>query len=526
MSKKNRGMNSQQPTEPFQAEINSIKEKGKDLKGEQRENYRSIIQRLENNSHVLSDLCEEHTQLRERLQQVVKEKNEKPKNANLAAAIKHTNHDVVLLKRQIDALKHQKEASIKKQNELEVILANFNQAEHADHPEEKRIQDIKNKLDKAKIKNEETTHLMKVYQRIITLFDRQKNHYNPILHKKQAEIHRQQKDISELTLIARDSRHSLSVTSSEYSRVDAECNAARQKRDLLLSIKKEQAKATNIRQINDVDIEQKVARPQPSLNSQPSVLRNKINKAAREKREERFRQVSTVYEEIRDRFGTTDPEKIQKFFEERKENTETLKKQIDDLKADCDVLEKRSDHLRSALDEAEFASSKGVGGSRLLAEGKKILEQKRIDLYEDKKQVAAQEVHQKSIKSGIIHLAEVMSLVQTDPDELSNDPEEILNWCTQKCTELISSLDEEDIDFTSIINKPAFVAFISRTEVDFDFNDTDLNKRMSKKPFEGHKRAPKEKAPDISTRVLDRAQVKLAALKAVQQSQQQKKARA
>ena len=85
---------------------------------------------------------------------------------------------------------------------------------------------------------------------------------------------------------------------------------------------------------------------------------------------------------------------------------------------------------------------------------------------------------------------------------------------------------EEDIDFTSIINKPAFVAFISRTEVDFDFNDTDMNKRMSKKPFEGHKRAPKEKAPDISTKVLDRAQVKLAALKAVQQSQQQNKARA
>ena len=63
----------------------------------------------------------------------------------------------------------------------------------------------------------------------------------------------------------------------------------------------------------------KPSRAQQSLNSQPSVLRNKMNKAAREKREERFRNVSAVYEDVRDKFGTNDPEKIQQFFTERKE---------------------------------------------------------------------------------------------------------------------------------------------------------------------------------------------------------------
>lgn len=514
--------NSQPVAETFQAELAAINEKGKDLKGEKRENYRSIVQRLENNCQVLSDLRDEHTALRNKLSQLVKEKNSRSNLASLESSLKHTNHEVNLLKRQIDELKHKKELSIRSQQEAEVVLANYNRAQSTEHPEEQRIRDMKNKLDKANIKNAETTHLMKLYQKIITLFDKQKTHWNPILQEKQAEITRKQRDIADLTLIARDSMHSLSIASNEYNRAEAQCNAARQKRDAQLSVKKEQAKANNARQMMDVDIDQKVSKPQPSLNSQPSVIRNKMKKAAREKLEEKFRQVSSVYDEIRDRFGTNDPEKIKAFFTERRETTKTLEKQIEDLKVACNQLEKQSNHLKSALEEAEYASSKGVGGSRLISEGKRILNEKQDELLDYKKQMKVQEQHQKSIKSGISHLFEVMNLVRGEEDKMPDEPDQTLKWCNEKVTLIKESMNDEDFDFISIINKPAFVSLIQRTEDSFNMQEVESSKKM-KKPFEQHKRAPKEKTGDIQTRVLDRTQVKLQAQKAVQQSLQNQK---
>ena len=170
--------------ETFQAELASIVEKGKDLKGEKRENYQSIVQRIENNNQVLSDLREEHTSLREKLTELVKEKNSRSRDTNIDAAIKHANHDVNLLKKRIDKLKHEKEQSLKSQKEAEVILANFKNAETTEHPEEARIQDMKNRLDKANIKNSETTHLQKIYAQIIHILDKQKMRWTPIIHGK------------------------------------------------------------------------------------------------------------------------------------------------------------------------------------------------------------------------------------------------------------------------------------------------------------------------------------------------------
>lgn len=514
--------NSQPVAETFQAELAAINEKGKELKGEKRENYRSIVQRLENNCQVLADLREEHTTLREKLGQLAKEKNSRAKMGNLDAALKHTNHEVNLLKRKIDNLKHQKEQSIISQQEAEVTLANFQRSETSEHPEEQRIQDIKNRLDKANIKNSETAHLMKIYQKIIALFDKQKNQWNPILQAKQAEVARKQRDISDLSLIARDSIHSLSIAANEYNQTDAQCTNDRAKRDLMLNAKKEQAKVNNARQFVDADLEQKSSKPQPSMGSQASVLRSRANKAVREKREERFRQIANVYEDIRTRFDTNEPEKIKKFFDERRENSVTLQKQIDDLKESISELEKQSVHLKSALEESEYASSKGVGGSRLLSEGRRILDDKEQELIEYRKQMAAQEAHQKAIKAGVYHIAEILNLVRGEDEEIPTETEDLLKWCTDKCTTISEMLKDEDTDFTEVINKATFVSLISRTEINFNMQEVESNKKI-KKPFEQHKRAPKEKTGDIQMRVLDRAQVKMQAQKAVQASMQSQK---
>ena len=508
--------------ETFQEELKVINERGKEFKGEQRDFYRSIVQRLENNVQILNDLRDEHSSLRQKLGELVKEKNSRLKNVNLAGDLKHMSHEINLLKKRNDRIKHQKEKSIERQRELEVVLANYKNAESSGHPEEKRIQDLKNQLGRANIKNQEAAHMIKQYQRIIYYMDRQKMRWNPILAQKQEVINQKNRDISELNYIARDSKHSKSLAVSEYYRTEEQCMQAKKKRDAILDVKKEQAKSNNAKQIQDLDMEPKNSKPQQSLGSSPSVLRNKMNKAAREKKEERFRQVSSVYEAIRDRFGTTDPESIQKFLIDREENTKTLNKQIEDLKSACTKLENDANHLKSALEEAEYASSKGVGTNRLLSEGNKILLSKQENLRDVKKEISTLENHQKSVMGGIYQLSEVLSLVQSPEDEVPQDPSELLNYFADKINKTKENLNDDDFDLTAVVNIPALVAQIAKNEKGFDMEKAESDRHV-RRNFAEYKRTQKEKVGDIQSRVLDRAQVKMNAIKAVQMHQQHKK---
>jgi len=120
--------------ETFEAELAAIKEKGKDLKGETKVFYGSIVDRVSNNVQVLADLRKEHTQLRTKLGKVVRAKASKNTRCDLEGDLKHMQHEVNLLKRQIDRLKCGRDNSIADQHELEVVLANYASAEAQEHP--------------------------------------------------------------------------------------------------------------------------------------------------------------------------------------------------------------------------------------------------------------------------------------------------------------------------------------------------------------------------------------------------------
>lgn len=497
--------------ETFESELASLKEKGKDMKGEQKLFYNSIVERIENNVHVLADLREEHTQLRQKLGQVVAEKQSKDKRCDLAADIKHTAHEVCLLKMQIDRIKSDREESYTRQKQLEVALANYKRAEVTEHPEEQRIQDMKNKLDRANIKNGETTHLMKMYQKIIHLFDRQKMRWTPVIQEKQAQLAQQQRDVSDLSFIARDSKYSCASTKVEYHRTRAQVNESAKKRKEIIERKKMYT-AYSTQQFETESSNKRPERPPQSMNSQSSVLRNKINKAAREKREEKFRQVSGVYESIRDFFGTTEPEKIQKFFVERRETTVTLQKQIEDLKVACAELQKRSDRLKSEIEEAEYTSSKGVGCNRLLAEGKAMLRNKQEQKKIRQRELEAVARHQKQVSSGCAHLGEVLSMVQTEDEQVSDRPDELLKWVKDKIITIRQALDNEDQEFLPMVNKTVFAQQKAKEDAMFEQDDH----KKAPKTTTAFKRSAKDPKLDIQNRVLDRQTVKAMAARAIQ----------
>ena len=500
--------------ETFEAELASIKEKGKDLKGTSRDFYVSIVQRLENNEQVLADLRKEHTALRDQLRDVTKEKSKRTRDTDLPGEIKRYTHKVNLLKKQIDNLKHKKLEAVNRQQELQIQLDHYNSVGTVDTGAG-RIVSLRNKLDNAEIKNQETTHLMKVYNQIAYQLERQKMRWNSLVEAQKKEIDQKRRDLADLELIAKDSQHSKNAAYIEFTRLQEKNAAARERRNQLLQSKVSQVHQNMHLLLADDNTDSRTPKTQQSLNSQASVLRNRNNRAVRDKKDEKFRSVSAKYEEIQEYFGTNDPEEIKKFFDERKATTETLNKQINELKEDCAVLEKQVAQRRSAIEEAEYTSAKGVGGARLLNEANKILYKNEADLRDAEREVEAHKQFKKSLESGILHLTDEMQLVQKEPISF-NSATEAIAWVKETIGKLKPSLEDEDFDFLGVCNQQVIAQKIA-AESTFDIQHVDSSVRVPK-PRAGDifKRPQKGDKGEFVSRVQDRNAIKAAALKAAQ----------
>jgi hypothetical protein len=497
--------------ETFESDLARIQEKGKDLKGEQKQFYNSIVDRVRNNVQVLADQREQHHQLRKKLNVLVREKEMLRRRCDLPGDIKHTRHEVNLLKKQYDKLKQARFESLERQKELEIVLANFRQAEITGHPEDALIADMKNRLDRANIKNGEAAHLAKMYEQIIYHFRRQAMHFAPVIREKQDQIAHKARDISELYLISRDSKYACMSATYEYRRTRAEISESAKQRGSILEKKKTQAMAHK-HQI-DVDQSKLMDKPQPSLSSQPSVLRNKMTKLAREKREERFRQVSAVYESIQDFFRTTDPQQICKILAERRETNKTLEKQIADLRVECRELEVRANRLNSEIEEAEYTSANGVGAARLLTEGQQIVAEKYTLKKKAERELEAVANHQKQVSAGCHHLREILALVESDDEEIGEEPDAVLKWVHIKLVILKEALEGEDQEFLPLVNKQTFAAQKAREDAALE-QDGDFPKKTTKTG--GFKSRTKDNKLDVTTRVLTRNAVKALATKSMQ----------
>jgi hypothetical protein len=503
--------------ETFEKELAEIMEREKDLKGEQRTFFSSIVERVRNNVDVLHVLREEHNILRTKLNKLVDERREKTAEPNLQSAIKHRTHEVNLLKKQIDLLCHKRDDALKQQKELEMILANFQHAADYQHPEEDEIKELKNKLDKANIKNSETKHLMKIYTAIIDLFDKQHMLWNPLVEKQQHELDRKHRDISELYLIARDSKFSKATAKQEFVRTERECNEQQRERDRLLRTKKKQLMETGSAQAAEPDGVTRSSRTGGMISSQPSQFRGRANKLARERKEERYRQVLAQYDHLRDEFGTTNPKDIEQIVIERRTTAASLHQQIEDLRTNRDQLNSQIAKLKIAIEEQEFTTAKGAGIRRMTAEGSKILMDTKAQLKVSERQLNAFHSHQKQVLSGIAHLLDLVGLVTKSEEEIPKNFPAILDWISQKVTVCQEALEDEDAAFVPLVNPQVYATFQARALP----QEEEVRKPVKK--ADGFKRGTKDQKGEVQTRVLDRNAVKAAANRAVQLTHQHKR---
>lgn len=513
MSKRAKSARVETVTETFEKELDQIKEFGKELKGDRREFFNSIVQRVENNKQALQDLREEHTKMREYLKQLTKAKTEKGPTPVLSNEIKKLTHQSNFLKKQVDNLRHKREESVKRQNEIKMILQSYRDTNVHGHPEADKIQDLKNKLDNANTKNAEAQYLLRVYEQIEYLLDRQKVHFTPEMQKQIDQMQQKYKDVEELTVVTRDSKFSRLAAKNELIKAEKEFNEAKRKRDAILLQKsnrlKELTEQTNENQTTD----SKSGRP--SMQPTMSMTKQRMTKNKREKKEEEFRKKQLQLENIREVFGTTDPEAISKMISERKSKAKALEASIQQLNQQNEMLSKEEASLKQQIEEIEFNYSKGVGANRIVAEGSQLLREKREELHKLERSVENIDKMYRKLVAGISYFPEVLQLVVNEDSKPPTEAEQIVDWTIEKVKLIKVAVEEEDYDLSLIVNKKVVAANMKKKETKEDLQKVDSSKKQHTKRiverFRANTRDPKG---EITTRVQDRNQVKALAAKA------------
>ena len=498
-------------TETFEKDLARIKENGKEIKGTNNRNfYKSIVERIENNVKVLAELRDEHSQLRDRLKELTRARPET--KFNLHEEIAKMTKQINNLQRSIDRLKNDKENAIARQQELQLILKNFEQANKGNTPDTYRITTLKNQLDKANIKINETKHLIKMYERVITKFEQQKIHWNPLVKDKWDEIQKQNRDLSEVRLIKGESEYSKNSAKNQYKTEFQRIQKERKIRKEKIEKKKNALKNEMLYHHQDelTPEDSRRVRPQQTLGSQNSaLLKSKQNKAQREAKEEKIRSLQAKLDACEEAFGSREPADIDKIIKERENTSKSLNVQIEELKNDIENLQNEADQLKMEIEEQEYTQAQGVGGNRLLVEGNKLQEKKDKELAELKRSIEAFQKYQKNVSSGVMHMTEILSLITQPTEKVPTDLLEILEWVYIKVKAVTEIINEEDGDISMMINKQVLGEMRQQTSLDIDLIDS--SKRMPKKTTEGliFKRQPKDTKNEETSRVLTRQQVKL-----------------
>jgi hypothetical protein len=317
-----------------------------------------------------------------------------------------------------------------------------------------------------------------------------------------------------LTIVARDSKHSRAKAKAEFTATQKECSRNQKKRDAALSDKRKQLLKIESGQPHDTDTSGKI---QPSLSSHHSQLRSRVNKQIREKREERYRQLTAIHQRIREQLGTNEPKAIEELFIERRETSETLHRQIEDLQRDREEIKIQISKMQGAIEEQEFTTASGAGVQRMTAEGAKIVQSTKKELRTSERQMEAFQTHQKEVFSGIAHLIDLLSLVTPDQNKIPKNFPSVMDWVIATVTQFQKAVVEEDISYTELVNPQVFMSYCARE------SRPEGEVKKPTKRLDLFKRSAREQKGDVQTRVLDRAAVKAAAQRYVQQAQPQKR---
>lgn len=235
-----------------------------------------------------------------------------------------------------------------------------------------------------------------------------------------------------------------------------------------------------------------------------------------------MRSVSSSLDEIREFFGTTDPEKIKEMFEERRRTSQTFRSQIEDLDQTCKELEVEHSRVRAAFEEVAFTSTKSLGANRLILEGRQLLEQKKQELMISQRKIVSIDANYKSISSGVLHLTEVLALLLLE--DVPPEPITVLQWTKVKVDLMRTAFQSELTDYLAMCNQAVLADIVARASAsDYDLEHVDSTKRNVKRQVEPSKRAAKDPKHEVLSRVMTRQEIKDFARKAEEEKTGKKK---
>lgn len=457
---------------PTQDQIEELKAKIALLEGDRKAYYETSQFAMKKNRESILKLRKEDKELRKKLsdslsqdQHVInKAFQEHPveraamKNKTGRQAMTVMDYKVCDTVKRLNALRHQ---TATKQKKLEDLQTQYNQmqkdaseavaTDKGESSDAQQMRYLENSYDKTKLKNDEATHLRRIYEDIKKKLEVEAEKFPSILDAMESEIQSTRTELKELKAMHDDAQISKEAAQSELQKHEKVVYAERKQREIELAKMKKEAEE---KKMQHERIERRIA--QRSSIQQDEISPQEKQAQQGEEQQQKITSYEEAFKEIKEATGVSDTMEVVHRFESQKETTRHLEELKKDNEKQIIRLKEDKEKMQQEFEEMKYSGdAKLSGGERMLEEFQNHLEgeEGRRDVADDKLHKASKNLV--AVKAGVEHLADKLyhlkankghvpqAQIAPSSDEYVLDQ---LSTCEEKLLKLLEELDGQDIN--------------------------------------------------------------------------------
>lgn len=416
------------------------------LRKENKELRKKLSDSLSQDQHVINKAFQEHPVERASM-----------KNKTGRQAITVMDFKVCDTVKRLNALRHQ---TASKQKKLEELQTQYNQmmkdaseavaTDKGESSDAQTMRYLENSYDKTKLKNDEATHLRRIYEDIKRKLEVEAEKFPSILDAMESEINCTRTELKELNAMHDDAQISKEAAQTELAKHEKVVYTERKQREVELQKMKKEAEE---KKMQHERIDRRIA--QRSSIQQDDISPQDKQSSQGEEQQQKITTYEEAFKQIKEATGVSDTMEVVQRFENQKETTRHLEELKKDNEKQITRLKEDKEKLQQEFEEMKYSGdAKLSGGERMLEEFHNHLdkEEERRDNAEDKLQRSSKILV--SVKAGVEHLADKLyhlkaskghvpqAQIAATSDEYVLDQ---LSTSEEKLLKLLEELDGKDL---------------------------------------------------------------------------------
>jgi acetolactate synthase small subunit len=408
---------------------------------------------MRRNKDTVTTLRRENKELRSALQQSAKGSTVNSSTYNRKETDLLTTK-LYTLRRQLNDTKNDNDAMAKEVGDMSEKTLDLDKECQPiltdDSPVTQKIRTLENRLDKSLIKYNEATSIRKTYEAIAKRLHEERVGFDNQLAAIEKTLKAKEHDYTELQSMAHDAMHAKEIAKAEVQEFKASYAEERKqkKKDLedrmnYVRQKKEQfEKQEKLMKQKKAQEEQLAATKAEEEEKRKRDLMHATVELRTEEEQERLQQYSDAYRRIKDVTRATNVTEVITKFVAQEDTSKTLMDMTRDAQSRIDALVTQRAELRRKVEDSKYSGSGQLGSRRIVDEFETHLQEAKVLLDKTQQQFELTSRQLISVKAGVEHLAEKLSLFRPEMQAPAVTDENVVDALKHSETKLQMLLDE------------------------------------------------------------------------------------